>query len=83
MQPEHHGELEDIQERPKIGVSLEYKMGLPDYSNATVSIMVNGITEAHTDEDIERLVARGKFVYERMAERIAAMIQEARVKKGW
>jgi len=73
----------EMLELPKIGVSLEYKMGLPEYSNATVSLFVSGITEAHTDEDIEHLVARGKFVYERMAERIAAMTKEARAKKGW
>lgn len=71
-------------ERLKLAVRLDQKINLGDYQSVDLSLMVTGITEDHTEADIDALIeAKGRIVYEKMAKRMGEMAHAARVTRGW
>jgi hypothetical protein len=66
-----------------MSLSLEYKVGLPDYSSATCWLHLGGLTHATTDDEIATMVERGRLVYAAMGERIAGEAKAIRERGGW
>lgn len=55
----------------KLALKAEAKVGIPNsYSSATAEVFLSGLTADHTDEDIERLMGRGRVAYDKMVAKL-------------
>ena len=67
----------------RMTMSIEQKVGLPNYGSASASIMLSGIPVGATPEMIEEALDTGKIVYDKMRERLVPRVQAIRASQGF
>lgn len=69
------GANEASSSKPSLSISLSQKVNLGNYQSADAFVSVRGVTEDTTDEDLERLMGRGKLAWNKLA---GALTEEVR-----
>lgn len=64
------------QEGLSLSISVDQKVGLPNYGSASVFLSVSGVTASTTEDEIDELLDNSKIVYAKIAERIRAKVRE-------
>jgi hypothetical protein len=72
--------MSDVDE-PKIAVSMEMKVNLGNYESAGASIVLSGLRQGATEEEIEALLDTGKVAWLLMRERLVVKVAELRANK--
>lgn len=72
-----------MSDEPVIAVSIEQKVGLPNYGSASAFISVSNLPAGATIEDIDALLDTGKLAYDRMRERLQERVREIRAEGGY
>ena len=67
----------------RMTMSIEQKVGLPNYGSASASIMLSGIPVWATPEMIDEALDTGRIVYDKMRERLVPRIQAIRASQGF
>ena len=60
---------------PRITVSIDRKIGLPDYGSASCGIILSRLRPDVTPEEIEELLATGRLAYDAMVEKLREEIR--------
>lgn len=68
---------------PRITVSIDRKIGLPDYGSASCGIILSRLRPDVTPEEIEELLATGRLAYDAMVEKLKEDIVEIRRRNGF
>lgn len=68
---------------PRIHVSIDQKVGLPNYGSASVSMSLSQVPFDATEEDIRAMLATQKVVYNVLLESLREKISLLRKENGF